>query len=137
MYVPIQLRLRHQAGNDRSSIWGYKATTAHAESRIIRQMTIARFFNNESKWTFYSVQCLIFSASVFNVLSRKGKKNVIFPPYLHSILNTCNITVNVVFSTCKHYINVWNMAIIWRRWVDTKNKVQKMIWMNDWILFSN
>jgi len=34
--------------------------TAYEESRIIREMTIACFFNSVSKWTFYSVQSWIF-----------------------------------------------------------------------------
>ena len=67
--------------------------TPHVESRITRQMNIPRFFNNESRWTFFPFNFVYFlDLTVFNLFSHKGKKSVIFPTCLHPILNMCKIS---------------------------------------------
>ena len=38
--------------------------------------------------------------TVFTLLSHKGKKSVIIPPYLHSILNTCNVLTRSFTYSC-------------------------------------
>ena len=52
--------------------------------------------------------------TVFTLLSHKGKKSVIFPPCLHSIINTCNISASSFTYNCikAELVKQWSHLIL-------------------------
>jgi len=93
--------LQHQVEIDRSLMLAYKMVTAYLESRITREMVITCFSNKNANEHFvaFDLGCFL-DLIVFTLLSHKGKISVIFPPCLHSILNTCNISVSAFTYSC-------------------------------------